>query len=434
MHQVPRPWQTIVGFGMVVASVLLSLILGFGPIASSVAVIATSVIACSLLVIQGRDREEMSRHQSSAASKELSQWQHRWNSLQLETMQTTSVLAQMRDGVIMLASDKSILLINPAAKRLLAFAGGDTLTGRMLAEVVRYPDLVRGVEMCSFGDGAQEVLIEVSDGKLHRPVRVRVDQITTALQSNVLLTLRDETETRRIDEIRREFIANVSHELKTPLAAIKGYAETVELAIEDDPAAAAHFMSQIRTQCLRLERLVSDMMQLARAQAGRDKLQFITVHLDDVIAESLKSYRPVATAKDIELTVDDHCGDARIIADREATLTIINNLIGNAIRYTNDGGHVRVSIREAGPFWAIIVSDDGVGIPESEQQRVFERFYRVQRTRESARSGTGLGLSIVKNLTQALGGEVRLKSRPGEGSTFEVLLPAFAVHSVKGTD
>ncbi len=420
---IAKPSHVILGFLLVVASVLICVASGAGPIAIGIAVCASALLAASVLVVQSRDRDEATTAIFAESQREISHWQHRWNELHLETQQTASVLAQMRDGVIMLAPDTTILLINPAAKRLLAFGSSHMLVGRLLPEVIRYPDLVRGVEACGAGDGAQQVMIEVRDGNVHRPIRVRVDRIASIGESNMLMTLRDETEARRIDEIRREFIANVSHELKTPLAAIKGYAETVELAIEDDPVAATHFMSQIRIQCLRLERLVADMMQLARAQAGRDKLQFVTVHIDEVVSESLKSYQPVAMAKDIQLTVDAIGDDVRVTADREATLTIINNLIGNAVRYTNEGGRVTVGVRDAGSFWSIVVSDNGVGIAESEQERIFERFYRVERTRESARAGTGLGLSIVKNLTMALRGEVRLKSSPGEGSTFEVLLP-----------
>jgi two-component system phosphate regulon sensor histidine kinase PhoR len=273
-------------------------------------------------------------------------------------------------------------------------------------------------------------MVEVSDESVVRPLRIRVDRIETAAESNLLLTIRDETEARRVDEIRREFVANVSHELKTPLAAIKGYAETVELALEDDPGAAAHFLSQIQSQCVRLERLVADMMQLARAQSGPTNLSPIEMTLGEIVAESLKSYQPVARAKGIELTVGDDGRAASVLADREATLTIANNLIGNAIRYTPDGGHVKVDVRGRDGFWALIVSDDGVGISQSEQERIFERFYRAERTRDTERGGTGLGLSIVKNLTLAQGGEVKLTSQPGVGSTFEVWLPAAAAASV----
>jgi two-component system phosphate regulon sensor histidine kinase PhoR len=223
--------------------------------------------------------------------------------------------------------------------------------------------------------------------------------------------------------MRREFIANISHELKTPLAAIKGYAETVELAIKDDPDAAVHFMTQIHTQCLRLERLIADMMQLARAQAGRSHLNIVPISMRDAIIESMKSYRPVAEARSVNLEFREPESTPLVWSDSEAMLTISNNLVGNAIRYTPQGGSVTVSCRDAGKFWALVVEDTGVGISEADQKRIFERFYRVGKSRGTGDGGTGIGLSIVKNLTLTLGGEVRVASRPGEGSKFEILLP-----------
>ena len=266
--------------------------------------------------------------------------------------------------------------------------------------------------------------IEVTDGKVVRPINVSINRIELAGTVKLLLILRDETESRRVEHIRREFVANVSHELKTPLAAIKGYAETVELAIQDDPESASHFMKQILSQCVRLERLVSDMMQLARAQDGTRNMTFVRLPLREVIADAFRSCSPIAESKQIELKVGDVQEDAVVIADSEATLTIVNNLISNAVRYTPDGGHVEISTERRDRFVAIVVKDDGVGIHESEQARIFERFYRVEKTRESAGGSTGIGLSIVKNLALAQQGSVELSSRPGEGATFRVLLPA----------
>ncbi len=237
------------------------------------------------------------------------------------------------------------------------------------------------------------------------------------------MTIVDETERKRNEETRREFVANVSHELKTPLAAIKGYAETIQLAIDDDPDAAKHFLNQINDQCKRLESLIADMMTLARAQAGQHHLRPATLLLKSVIDESLASYLPVAAARRIELTFEELVAPVTVYADREATLTIVNNLIGNALRYTQAGGAVSVTVRSEGKFGVVQVQDNGIGIPESEHKRIFQRFYRVDRTRHSASGGTGLGLAIVDSLTHAQSGQIRLTSRVGVGSKFEILLP-----------
>jgi two-component system phosphate regulon sensor histidine kinase PhoR len=337
-------------------------------------------------------------------------------------MQARTALSKMRDGVVMLSRSGEILLINPAACRLLNLDEQQDYVTRAFEEVVRIPALARAVASAGSSDQSEQLVLQIPAGDQVRPIEFRIDQVTSAPEDSLLMTLRDETEAHRVDEVRREFVANISHELKTPLAAIKGYAETVEMAIHDDPQAAVRFMSRINTQCLRLERLISDMMQLARAQAGRENLKFGTVVLSEVVAESLKAYRPIAESKGVELLVHDGL-DGAIHGDSEATLTIANNLIGNAIQHTPGGGQITVSSHRNGSSCALVVADTGVGIDEKDQERIFERFYRVSRNRSSADGGTGIGLSIVKNLVHTMDGEVIVTSEPGTGSTFEVRLP-----------
>ncbi|MFG0255499.1 MAG: sensor histidine kinase, partial [Rhodopirellula sp. JB053] len=262
-----------------------------------------------------------------------------------------------------------------------------------------------------------------------RAARLRTGSGVTPLTLGVKvqLSLRDETEARKLEGMRREFIANVSHELKTPLAAIKGYAETVQLAAADDPDMAIHFMNSITAQCLRLERLVADMMQLARAQSGRAQMNIASISLRESVAESIRTYTPVAQASGLELTFHDDGNSAKVLADREAALTIANNLIGNAIRYTPRGGRIDVRLQKDADRWCLIVADTGIGIAEKDQTKIFERFYRGSKSAEMATSSTGLGLAIVKNLSIALGGSVRVDSEPGKGSTFVVELPSVVV-------
>ncbi|MDG2223424.1 MAG: ATP-binding protein [Rubripirellula sp.] len=350
-------------------------------------------------------------------------WQERWQNLQKETEQTITALSGMRDGVVLLNQNYEIRLLNPAASYLLNLSSSRLYENRVFHEVVRIPALTRAVDASSEGKGPQKLLVEVVIGDSIRPIKARVDRFPSAGNHNLLVTLRDETEAKRIEDIRREFVANVSHELKTPLAAIKGYAETVELAIKDDPKAAAYFLAQIQTQCQRLERLIADMMQLARAQSGRSKMRINAISLRQVIADAIDSNAPVAEAKDIQLTIDLPETDVIAKADHEALLTIANNLISNAIRYTPKDGEINVSCRVEETSCALVVKDTGVGITASDQKRIFERFYRVEKSRSTVDGGTGIGLSVVKNLAEALEGEVSVNSRPGSGSTFEVRLP-----------
>ena len=343
--------------------------------------------------------------------------------LQYDRAEASAVLANLEGGVISLDPQCRITLINEAAKKF--FQIDRPCVGHPLIQSIRQPEVIDAVQKVLRDRASRETQLEIriDDGQ-RRNLRVRCSSIRYGEVAGILITAHDESETRRIEEVRREFVANVSHELKTPLAAIKGYAETVELAIGDDPEAAKHFVSQIHGQCKRLERLIADMMTLARAQAGIQHLRLTTVDLGEIVAESIATYAPVAAAKRLSLEHDRDIAKPVIVhADREATLTIANNVIGNAVRYTAEGGHVVASCRAEGLFGVLAVRDNGIGIPENEQKRIFERFYRVDKTRKYERSGTGLGLSIVKNLTQSQGGEVRLRSQPGEGSTFEIYLP-----------
>ena len=365
--------------------------------------------------------DEISRLQRDH-QQESDEHRKRWKTLQREAMQATTALSKMRDGVVMLSQAGEILLINPAARGLLNLSPQQDYLSRSFDEVVRVPELARVVALAGSTDRSQQLVLQIQTGDQIRPIQFRIDQVTSGPTNSLLMTLRDETEARRVDEIRREFVANISHELKTPLAAIKGYAETVELAIHDDPQAAVQFMSRINTQCLRLERLISDMMQLARAQAGREHLNFGTVRVSEVVAESLKAYRPIAKSEGVELLVDQQLVGT-VHGDPEAMLTIANNLIGNAIQHTPHGGKVTISSHLDGTRCVLVVADTGVGIDQRDQDRIFERFYRVNRNRENADGGTGIGLSIVKNLVNTMDGEVTVASEPGAGATFEVRLP-----------
>ena len=342
--------------------------------------------------------------------------------LERSLAELVTVLTSLELGVLVLDRNNRISLINRAAQKLLQI--DRPCLYQPLLQFVRNPDLVQAVDQVVKQHVDTQTRFDLSDltGE-RRHLCVHCLPLANGDKHGVLMTIIDETERKRNEETRREFVANVSHELKTPLAAIKGYAETIQLAIDDDPDAAKHFLNQINDQCKRLESLIADMMTLARAQAGQHHLRPATLSLQTVIDESLASYLPVAAARQIELTYVEPKAPVTVYADREATLTIVNNLIGNALRYTPEGGAVSVRVRQEDKYGVVQVRDNGIGIPESEHKRIFERFYRVDRTRHSASGGTGLGLAIVDSLTQAQSGQIRLTSRVGVGSTFEILLP-----------
>ncbi len=237
----------------------------------------------------------------------------------------------------------------------------------------------------------------------------------------VLLLVEDQTERRRVEEVRRDFVANTSHELKTPVGALALLAETVEDAA-DDPEAVRRFASRMRQEANRLTNLVQDMITLSRIQAAEPIPDPATVDLDTVVAEALDRGRMKATARGIELA---STGTRRlaVLGDEELLVTALRNLLDNAVAYSPEKTRVLVSTHLHGSTVELSVSDQGIGIPERDLERIFERFYRVDPARSRVTGGTGLGLAIVKHVTAAHGGKVTVTSKEGGGSKFTLRLP-----------
>jgi len=238
----------------------------------------------------------------------------------------------------------------------------------------------------------------------------------------VLLLIEDQTESRRVEEVRRDFVANTSHELKTPVGALALLAETVEDAA-DDPEAVRRFAGRMRQEAARLTNLVQDMITLSRIQAAEPVPDPVPVKLDDVVAEALDRCRMRASARGIELVATGGHG-LSVLGDEDLLITALRNLLENAVAYSPDKTRVDVSVALApGDAVEISVADQGIGIPERDLERIFERFYRVDPARSRATGGTGLGLAIVKHVTAAHGGKVTVVSTEGAGSTFTLRLP-----------
>jgi two-component system phosphate regulon sensor histidine kinase PhoR len=237
------------------------------------------------------------------------------------------------------------------------------------------------------------------------------------------MTVRDETLLKRIESVRRDFVTNASHELKTPLAAIRAYAETLQMGAIDDAEATQNFLSGILSQADRINGLIVGMLQLARVQAGGAILKRVRFEVQAEIESCLDAAEVMARAKQVTLTTELPEAPLFMYSDPEAVQTVVSNLLSNAVRYTPAGGKVSLRLTAAGTGLIIRVQDTGVGIEKEELSRIFERFYRVERARTSETGGTGLGLSIVKHILQALGGTVTVTSELNVGSSFEVYLP-----------
>jgi two-component system, OmpR family, sensor histidine kinase SenX3 len=239
----------------------------------------------------------------------------------------------------------------------------------------------------------------------------------------VLLLAEDQTERRRVEEVRRDFVANTSHELKTPVGALALLAETVEDAA-DDPEAVRRFAGRMRQEAARLTNLVQDLITLSRIQAAEPIPDPVPANLDAVVAEALDRCRMRATARGIELAATG-TRHLSVLGDEELLVTALRNLLDNAVAYSPEKTRVVVSTKRDGKdIIELSVADQGIGIPERDLERIFERFYRVDPARSRVTGGTGLGLAIVKHVTAAHGGKVTVSSKEGAGSTFTLRLPA----------
>jgi two-component system sensor histidine kinase SenX3 len=236
-----------------------------------------------------------------------------------------------------------------------------------------------------------------------------------------LLLITDKTEFRRLDEVRRDFVANISHELKTPIGAVGLLAEAIEQAA-DDPTMVKHFADRLQTEGRRLAGITREIIELSRLQAEGALTAFEKVSLDEVISQAVDRNRVVASAKNVEMTAGGEKGT--FVFGNEGSLVVaVDNLISNALQYSPNNSRIGIGLTRQRDCVDIAVTDQGIGMTVEEAARVFERFYRTDQARSRTTGGTGLGLSIVKHTIQNHGGEVRVWSRPDSGSTFTIRLP-----------
>ena len=343
-----------------------------------------------------------------------------------ERNEREAVLASMVEGVLAVDTDERVIAVNAAAARLLD-TDPAAAEGKSIQEIVRNPDL-------------QHVVAQTLGG--HRPVEadivMRVGAEERNLQANgtllhgdgegddvgAVVVLNDVTRLKRLEAVRRDFVANVSHELKTPVTSIKGFAETLEDGALEDPAAAHRFVRIIAGQADRLNSIIEDLLALSTLEQSGDSplLQLEEADLCDVVAVALEVCGPKAEAKSIELRED--C-PGRLLARVSPPLLeqAVVNLIDNAVKYSTEGSTVVVTLEERGDEVVVSVIDEGQGIAREHLPRLFERFYRVDKARSRDLGGTGLGLAIVKHVAQIHGGRVSVDSVPGRGSTFRIHLP-----------
>lgn len=331
-------------------------------------------------------------------------------SAQLAQARLQSVVDSLRAVVVILNPDGSVA----ASSRLARTSGLVRSTQLQSDEVERAARRIAGT--------TESATLEVALPRTQRSPVINLDlELTSLPDHGVLIAGEDRSAYQRFTETRRDFVANVTHELKTPIGAILLLAEAVEAAC-DDPAAIQEFSRRLTTEAVRLNDLVSDILALSRLQAEEPLLLADRVSVDEVIEASLQRSRAQAIAQQVSVTAGGEHGLC-VLGDARQLETAVSNLIQNAISYSEAGARVTVTARSDGDAIEIKVTDNGIGISQADQARIFERFYRVDPGRSRASGGTGLGLSIVKHVAEAHGGDVTAWSRLGHGSTFTLRLP-----------
>jgi two-component system phosphate regulon sensor histidine kinase PhoR len=347
-----------------------------------------------------------------------------------DRQQLRAVLSGMVEGVIAIDAEQRILFANDRAGQMLEFATRQA-PGRKLWEVVRQRPVQDLVTRVLAEPGGPSESLECN-GASHRTFAVHVTQLPGHPVRGAVLVFSDTTELRRLERLRHEFVANVSHELKTPLSVITACVETLLDGAMDDMENRTRFLERIADQAGRLHALILDLLSLARMESGTEHLIIEDVPLEGAVRACMDRYEERARAKGQHLNmIAPNNGPVIARADEEAIREILDNLVDNALKYTAEGGTIRLRWWEDADGCNLEVSDTGIGIPEAQLPRVFERFYRVDKARSRELGGTGLGLSIVKHLAQAMQGSVCATSTLGQGTTFMVTLPRAIVDTTR---
>ena len=347
--------------------------------------------------------------------------------------QLLAMLTSMVEGVMVLDSKGRILQVNPAWERMFGVTRAEA-RGRQSSDVFAHPKLNATVSAVLAARAGQEAEIVLTNGRCLN-VEASVAGGEQDNEACAVLVFHDITELRRLEHIRKDFVANVSHELRTPLTSIKGYVEALLDGGKDDPETSVRFLDIILKQSDRLNLILEDLLQLSKIESGQVQFKQEPLHIGSVVDRTIAMIKPLADKKQHRLRAQVDADLPLINGDQERLVQVLANLLDNAIKYTPEGGQITVAARRIpvlahrtadGPRKGIelTVTDTGIGIPEKDRPRVFERFYRVDKARSRELGGTGLGLAIVKHIVEGHGGQIRMEGNVPNGSRFVVCLPA----------
>jgi two-component system phosphate regulon sensor histidine kinase PhoR len=336
---------------------------------------------------------------------------------------SSAILGSMVEGVAVVNASERLLFANPGFAEILGL-DVPPQSGSALLEVVRQTELIEAVRQVLRGEPRVEA--EIVTGTLRqRFFAVTVASVKAAETFGAVIVLHDITELRKLERVRRDFVANVSHELKTPLTAIQGFAETLLAGAIDDPQNRVRFLEIILEHSRRLARLTDDLLKLSKMDADRLELEICRLSVRQFVESCVETAQRLAGEKDLRLSVNLQERLPDIVADRRRLAEVLQNLLDNAIQYTPPGGQILLSASAGGSEVTFTVSDTGIGIPQADQPRIFERFYRVDAARSREVGGTGLGLAIAKHLVEVHGGRIWVESEVGQGSQFHFTVPIF---------
>ncbi len=351
---------------------------------------------------------------SSAVSSLISTFNFQLSALESERSRLATVLEQITDGVLIADAQGIIQFANPAAGRLFQFS--DPLQ-RSIAEVVRNHQLVEAWRRCQQTRQMQSESVELPTR--HQYLQLIV--IPDLHSSGSLLLAQDLTRLRRLETVRRDFVSNLSHELRTPLASLRALAETLQDGALDDPPAARRFVDQIQIEVDALTQMANELLELSKIESGRFSLDRSPVAACDLLRSAARRMQVQAERAGVTLHVQ--CGDdlPKVEVDSQRLEQVLVNLIHNAVKFTPTSGEVTLMAESTPGNVRFAVRDTGIGIPAEEVSRIFERFYRVDKSRTG--SGTGLGLSIARHIVEAHGGKIWAESMEGQGSTIYFTIP-----------
>jgi two-component system phosphate regulon sensor histidine kinase PhoR len=339
-----------------------------------------------------------------------------------------SLVVRTQDGIVVVDSDLQVILANKAAGRI--FGRREmTLEGRRVTEIVREKQIYDGFCEALEQQKPFEGRVERIEGIERQVFQLRIIPLGEGKAAGVFL---DVTRLEQLERVRQEFLSNVSHELRTPLTAILAYVETLLDGAINDSENNVHFLETIQKHARRLTSLVNDVSDLSAIESGNVRLDPVKLSVHQVVEEVMETLKPRARQFDVTL-FNEVSPDLRLTADRGRFEQILLNLVDNAVKFNRRGGEVRVEAERQNGSVSISVKDTGIGIPAPDLNRIFERFYRVDKGRSVELGGTGLGLAIVKHLVRIQGGKITVESQPGEGTCFKIIWPETAEKTNGGT-